>query len=293
MGRIAILVNIKSIFTDFGADQAYAVAMSYRHIMGDRMFQEMCEPHQTSSFLADILMMLYKAISQDLECVVLFLQTCGVILYAAVTVLLYKELLRFVNREVAHYMCIFFFLFRAKQSVFPEFSNMQIAFSALLLIFLARFFRDSEKIHNLVIAGLFLCLEILAYPTCIITYFAVIVLLLLFSEKKWKNIGIFTFTCAVTGGLYIIYVFTRVGMGRFLTNIRFLAQADSSHSGVAFNVVYYFKGFLYGVLWMGSIAVITGCIYKIIRIRKGLQAKKQFFGSIFVSVCWFQRYLCF
>ena len=56
----ASLINIKSIFTDFGIDSSYAIATSYRHISGDRLFIEMWEPHQTSSFLMDFLMILYK-----------------------------------------------------------------------------------------------------------------------------------------------------------------------------------------------------------------------------------------
>ena len=55
----AILVGIKTVFTDFGADNAYTMAMSYRHISGDRMFLEMWEPHQTSIFFVDALMLVY------------------------------------------------------------------------------------------------------------------------------------------------------------------------------------------------------------------------------------------
>ena len=43
----SLAVSIKSIFIDFGFDDAYSVAMSYRHLSGDRMFLEMWEPHQS------------------------------------------------------------------------------------------------------------------------------------------------------------------------------------------------------------------------------------------------------
>ena len=48
-----ILASIKSIFTDTGFDNAYTVAMSYRHLKGDGMFEQMWEPHQTSIFFTD------------------------------------------------------------------------------------------------------------------------------------------------------------------------------------------------------------------------------------------------
>jgi len=111
---LAILVNIKSVFTDFGADQAYAVATSYRHIMGDRMFGEMCEPHQTSAFLTDFLMTLYKVLVPDLTGVVIFLQVCGVFLYGIVAYCLYKELIHWISGDLAQYISIFFFIFRPK-----------------------------------------------------------------------------------------------------------------------------------------------------------------------------------
>ena len=47
----AILASAKSILTDTGFDNAYTVAMSFRHLRGDGMFEQMWEPHQTSIFL--------------------------------------------------------------------------------------------------------------------------------------------------------------------------------------------------------------------------------------------------
>lgn len=149
---LAVLANIKSAFSDFGTDQAYAVATSFRHISGDRLFQEMCEPHQTSSFITDLLMLLYRCFVPSMEGIALYLQVCGVLLYAIVVYVLYKELLHYAEKEMAHYMCIFFFVFRAKQSVFPEFSNMQIGFSVLLFVLLLKFYRNQKK-NNLTHLG--------------------------------------------------------------------------------------------------------------------------------------------
>lgn len=76
----AVLVSIKSIFTDFGVDNGYAVATSYRHISGDRMFLEMWEPHQTSAFLVDILMLVYRVFVPSFTGVAIYLQITGVLL---------------------------------------------------------------------------------------------------------------------------------------------------------------------------------------------------------------------
>ena len=45
-----ILVNIKSVFTDYNSDVGYAVAMAQRLADGDGLFIKMWEPHQTAAF---------------------------------------------------------------------------------------------------------------------------------------------------------------------------------------------------------------------------------------------------
>ncbi|MGN0382866.1 MAG: hypothetical protein ACI4DS_01245 [Eubacterium sp.] len=254
---LAVIVNIKSIFTDFGTDQAYAVTMSFRHLQGDRLFQEMGEPHQTSAFITDLLMAIYKRFVPDLEYVALYLQVSGVILYAVVTILLFKELKHFVNCDLAHYMCLFFFIFRPKQSVFPEFSNMQICFSVMLFIFLLKFFRNQVKTYPLILAAIFLCLEILSYPTCLIVYFAIIILMYTFCKNKWKSIAIFTGVCILCGGIYIAFIISCVGIDNLWESIQFILQADASHGENTFDVVYYFKDFIYGIIWIGGVIVAS------------------------------------
>lgn len=44
-------LNVKKMFMDFDIDTEYAITMSYRLAMGDHMFSQMREPHQTSAFL--------------------------------------------------------------------------------------------------------------------------------------------------------------------------------------------------------------------------------------------------
>lgn len=256
---LVIIVNIKSIFVDFGDDQAYAVAMSFRHLMGDGMLQEMWEPHQTSSFLVDFLMILYRQVVPNFECVALYLQICGVLLYAVVCRCLYKELVQYVEQKLAHYMCIFFFVFRVKQSVFPEFSNMQICFSVLIFIYLSRYLIGKRKrdYRCLICAAFFLCLEVLAYPTCALLYVGIVLLLYFQDEKRWRSIGIFTGVCAICGAGYLAVFVSKLGVNRLLKNIQYMIQADASHSGNGIDFRYYFRGFAVSVFWVAVVALIS------------------------------------
>lgn len=258
---LAVLVNIKSVFTDFGDDQAYAVATSYRHIMGDRLFGEMCEPHQTSAFLADFLMILYKAVVPDLTGVVLFLQIGGVVVNAIAAYFLFRELRHWISGELAQYICMFFLVFRPKQSVFPEFSNMQMLFAVLCFICILGYLRNLKKMWYLVGAAFFLCLQVLSYPACLVNYVGIVVFLCLFSDKKWKAFGIFTGTCFVFSAVYILMILMGVGAEQFFASADFILNADKSHVGNVFDAGYYLEGFLYGLVWIGASLAVSCCIY--------------------------------
>ena len=76
----SVLINIKSIFADYDIDSSYALAMSYRHLIGDRMFLQMLEPHQTSAFLTDSLIYIFIKLTDHINGTILWLHLCGVIL---------------------------------------------------------------------------------------------------------------------------------------------------------------------------------------------------------------------
>ena len=108
------IVCVKSIFLDFGADNAYQIAMSYRHLSGDRMLLEIWEPHQTSIFLNDILMFLYHLVVPSYTGVGIYLQFCGTLLFVIMDVILYRTLKDSVDKVVLHAICVFLLVFRVK-----------------------------------------------------------------------------------------------------------------------------------------------------------------------------------
>lgn len=271
---LAIAVNIKSAFTDFGTDQAYAVTMSYRHLMGDSLFGEMCEPHQTSAFVTDIFLSIYKLLVPSVEGAVLFLQLVSILLYAGIAWVLYKTIKSKVPYHLAHYMCIIFFVLRPKQSVFPEFSNMLIGFSVLTAVYLIKFLDKQDKTKNLIFAALFYCLGVLSYPTFLVCVVAIIVLLYQLSINKWKSILTFATTCLVCGGAYVGYFVVKKGLFGFVDHLLFLVSADSTHGG-AFEIVDYVKGFAVSMIWI----LFTFVIAKVLeRICKGRYLTEDIFA---------------
>ena len=88
---MAVIVSVKSVLVDFGFDDAYSVAMSYRHLSGDRLFLEMWEPHQTSIFVIDLLMLVYSIFVPSFEGASIYLNICGTLLFAGLAFFFYKE----------------------------------------------------------------------------------------------------------------------------------------------------------------------------------------------------------
>lgn len=228
----AVLVNIKSIFADFDVDSEYAVVMSYRQLLGDTMFAQMWEPHQTSAFLITFLIWIYRTVIGTTTGVVLFLHFVGVLLWGLLTAALYKVLNKKLDSELLLLICIFFFTVRPKDVVLPEFSNMQMGFSVVVFCCLLQFFSHQDKRIWLVAASLGLCLQILAYPSCLIVYLAVVILLGIYTDKKWSNVLLFSCCCFFMGVGYILLLSRKNGIQALIHNISRMIQADGSHSNI-------------------------------------------------------------
>lgn len=259
------LASIKSIFTDTGFDNAYITAMSYRHLQGDGMFQQMWEPHQTSAFFTDFFMWIYHLFVPSYAGVMFYLQIVGTLFFAGIAYLLYRMLKSVTGSGIAQLAVMFFFMFRPKQTPFPDFSNLQVGFSALLLVSLVCFFRNQQKKRYLCLAAVFLCLEILSYPSCLMAYFPVVGILLCRTKEKGKNAGIFTGLCAGMGAAYLGYFAGRIGPRKFFRNLRGIFYSDS-HSGEAFVSRWnYFSGLLTAVVWIAVCAALAWILARLVR----------------------------
>ena len=251
-----ILVSIKSIFTDFGVDNAYQLAMSYRHLAGDRMLREMWEPHQTSIFLNDVLIYLYHLFVPSYAGVVLYLQICGTILFVLLGYLIYRILKERGDIFTAQVAWMFLITFRAKQTPFPEFSNLEIAFSILTFWAMIRFLEDQKKLYYPVLVGVFVFLQALSYPSCLLSVVAVLILFWTRTEQRFRNCMAVLGTLAALGVSYVGYFLIRMGFADFLTAIHNIFLSDS-HSTFRYNG--YWTGFIIMfAATLGSVLLAAG-----------------------------------
>ncbi|MCM1056265.1 MAG: hypothetical protein NC517_01465 [Firmicutes bacterium] len=288
----SILVNIKSIFTSCGLDVQYALAMSYRMAQGDKMFLQMWEPHQTSAFFAAALIKSYLTIFHTTTGIVVFMNLAGVLLKGAVTAVLYRTLRKYVDRRALLCMCIFFFTVNPKWILMPEFSNMQLWFSVLLFCCLFRYFRDQKKKKWLLLSGFFLCLEVLAYPSCMIVYFGVLLCLLLYARNKRADILLLTGECTVCGSIYVLYFTLRMGIGEFVNRIREIIMGDASHTGIiSAKLSRYGKDVVEIMLFLGIYAVLSCAVVKIFSFFRKRQPGKEWYIICFLLCFYVQNFI--
>ena len=285
---LAVLVCVKSIFTDFGADNAYQVAMSYRHLAGDRMFLQMWEPHQMSILVNDLLMAIYHLIVPSYSGVVIFLQICGTLMFAGAGYVIYRTVKNVTGRYIAHLMWIFFVIFRAKQTPFPEFANYEILFSALAFCALVKYLRmrraaefatgADEVIYEhengtkqkptsvllLVLIAALIFLQTISYPTCLLSAIAVIVLLCVGKTPlkiKLRDCFIFAGSLGVMGSVFADYFVFSIGFDNLLKIFKNIFNSDT-HSTMKFGS--YWTGFVYAMIGLAVCLIISALIHFVI-----------------------------
>lgn len=198
----AVLMGLVWSVTNVGYDGCYQVAMGYRMVKGDAMFLEMWEPHQTSAFLCALLMALYLSVFHTSTGIVLFLQLTGMVIRGGISLLFYRVLKDRIAKPVAYLTGLLFFLISPKDYALPEFSNMQLWFGALLVIFLILYVQTG-RVRYLAGGAVSMCLLVLSYPGCLMVFPIGCLLLWRYSpEKPWKAIAVFAGICAVLGAAY-------------------------------------------------------------------------------------------
>lgn len=226
---MAILCGFIWSVTNLSYDGMYQISMSQRLLSGDKMILEMWEPHQTSTFLSAALMWIYETVFRTTTGIVLYMQICGILIRGGIAVLLYKICKRDLDKDAAYCMALLFFMISPKDYAMPEFSNMQLWYGTLLFCCLYTYLRTGKRML-LVIGALFLCLEVLAYPSCLIVYPGVIGLLLCYSSDKKRDILLFTGVCAGAGLAVGGYFLLTLGPDTLVLCITGMLSLEPSHT---------------------------------------------------------------
>ncbi len=243
-GMLLCAACVSFLFTNISYDAEYQMAMAYRMIKGDALITQMWEPHQTSAFLCAVLMRIYMMITGTTTGIVLYVQVAGLLIRGVMSVLLFKVLRAFAGEKPALLGGVIYFLNSPKDLLTPEFSNMQLWFATLMFLSLVHYFKKQQT-YQLVLAAVWLCLGVFSYPSFIISYIAVLVILWMYSEQKVKDIAVFTGVCAAIGGAFVGYLLWNIGLETIITCVSSALALEPSHTvamgqkvlGHAFNLL--------------------------------------------------------
>lgn len=294
---LTVLASIKMLLQNFSLDEEYHLLMSYRNIMGDGLFSTMWEPHQTSSFLCTLFMWPYYAITGTFTGVVIYLRLIGTVIHFGVAFYLYKVLRHFLEEDYSFYVALIFFNTIPKLIMLPEFAGMQVWFGVLCFlaivdsvenITLHKEDASSARISKMqylkiAVAAIFMCLEVLSYPSCILLFIPFFIIIVYFhNEKRLLKGLLFTGVCALFGILYAGYFFLKVGLDELLLNIPAILHFDSSHDFVATEKIdLLFNNLLHYAISFAILTVAAWGLFLIPVIRKHLPERR---GIAFVGL---------
>lgn len=239
MIALSLIATVIKIWTGFDIDEAYALALPYRGLQGDRLFAEMWEVHQTSYFIPFLFMKLYSVMVPSLDYLVLFMRSVAAFLHIGMSVLVFffcrkTEILKrdTWRNGVAFIAALVYCNFLPKWMMDLDFSMLQLWFFTLFLIFfIAGEKCDGRKsVISFLFAGLALAVDVLAYPGMVLLYPAAVVMMVIkaYSDKKkrqvslkhmWYQIGSFTLGCLLAAVVFFICIFRYMSLTELLETV--------------------------------------------------------------------------
>ena len=258
----ALLSTAKLLILGLTVDEEYAVTMAYRNAIGDGMFTYMWEPHQTSGFICTALIRAFINVTGSTDHLVIFLRFSGFIIEVFVSIFVYTTFRKNYSRHLAFSAAILSFLILPKWILTPEFSNILIwSFICLMMCIMRIYYGDNRTELWQILAGIFTCTAVLAYPSCILAVPFILIAIHLAGEKNDCKSALITFiTCIIIGSGYIGYFLTRMSAGNFAFGIRQMLS-DGSHSSSTDKLFWILSEFKDSIVPLLSITVATVLIY--------------------------------
>lgn len=261
------------LVTNLSYDAEYQLAMAYRLVKGDSLITEMWEPHQTSAFLCAIFMKLFMMITGSATGIVLFLHAAGLLIRLGISVYLCRMISKVTDEISGIIAGVLFLLISPKDLLVPEFSNMQIWFTTLMCLTLADYLLR-KKMWLLISSAVCLCLGVLSYPSVLLSYFVMVALLFCYSEKKKRDILIYTGVCAGIGSAFVGYLLAAVGWTAIMDCLPRALAIEPSHTismadKVLANVINVAK-ILGALALVGAGGWLVQCLAALIQKKKGI-----------------------
>lgn len=170
--------TVKNLLVGADADEGYGMVLGYRLAKGDRLIQEMWEPHQTSAIFTALLIRPFLWIGGgNNDFLNLYLRVAYFALHGGLVLFCYGTLKKCVpglGKTEAALCAGILYVTSPKAIYIPEYSNLHVWFFALLCLCLMRYYcamsPQRGKMGVLGAAGLWLCCDALAYPSMVLLF---------------------------------------------------------------------------------------------------------------------------
>lgn len=293
---LSVFASVTKIFTGFDIDEAYALAIPYRILQGDRLFADMWEVHQTSFLLPYLFMKLFEMVTGSMEGVVLYTRIVTTMLHLGVSLLVWKCLKKIYGNKYWLFVALLglaYYDFLPKWMINMDFSMQQLWFFTLFVIclFYAGIFDGagqdggekgiSKRKAWLAAAGLMLALDVLAYPGMVLVYPAVVILLAAGKRQgKWADIFSLTAGCAAAALVFFVFIFSYMTPAELLSAIPRVFM-DGSHQYDWTTKLRLYVSQWAEVLVQSAILLVPAAIGAgIIKMLYGYAAKKKTLGQL-------------
>lgn len=293
---LSVFASVTKIFTGFDIDEAYALAIPYRILQGDRLFADMWEVHQTSFLLPYLFMKLFEMVTGSMEGVVLYTRIVTTMLHLGVSLLVWKCLKKIYGDKYwlsVALLGLAYYDFLPKWMINMDFSMQQLWFFTLFVIclFYAGIFDGagqgggekgiSRRKVWLAVAGLMLALDVLAYPGMVLVYPAVVILLAAGKRQgKWADIFSLTAGCVAAALVFFVFIFSYMTPAELLSAIPRVFM-DGSHQYDWTTKLRLYVSQWAEVLVQSAILLVPAAIGAgIIKLLYGYAAKKKTLGQL-------------
>lgn len=286
-----IAYTIKSIFVGADIDEAYGVTLGYRLVQGDRLMWDMWEPHQTSAIFTALFIRLIMVLTGgSLNYMTIFLRVCFFLIQTVIALYLYKsfkECLPHLSKWEQILFAMVYYITTPKCNYVPEYSNLHMWFSTLMVLFFMQYFcsasRNRGKVVYLVLAGVCMACDVLAYPGMVLLFpfCAGFVLVKQQSGKeKVQGMAAFVLPCVIGAGVFMGYILSYMSIQDIQTVLPCILGDGSHQMTVVEKCLYWLAGFgkLFGMIaGCGIVAVLLMWVAGLIRRMRS--AKREQGGS--------------
>ena len=255
--------SVKMICCGWIIDEGYAFAIGNRLLNGDKLFRDLWELHQTSGYAVEFFLWVFRTLTGSIEGEVVFVRACGMLVHLLVSYAVYRSLKRHIPEDVSFICAIVYANLSPKQLCTPEFSNILLWTSTLVLILIDRLWSldenspKKERILFPILTGIFLSLCVVSYPQALLFAVFAFACILLKGKERKKNFLIVLSVCVIAAVAYMAYILSVIPLPELITTIGNMIEVDHTHAEGASKIVRYAGDLGITALFVTGFAVLS------------------------------------